>query len=370
MDRQLMLDKAVTGLFLEKHSAFLSTIYCGLKFSWDVAIPTACTNGLNLLINPSWFASLTERSRVALLAHEIWHVALMHMARVGDRDHRAWNWACDHAINLQMLDDGFHFDMPYLGDPQYAGMTAEQIYDLIPKSMPMQLPFGDDIECPPNQEEKELIEQQVTNLIIRAKTVSEMSGQGNLPGEMQAIIDKMLKPKMPWHILLQRWCTEVSSLASTWSKPNRRYPSIYLPSHGGQDGLAHLIFGIDSSGSMSELDLVVINAELAKIKEIHNPKMMEIISFDTQIQDTWEFQAEDKLDRLSIHGRGGTNMQPLFDLVKQKRPTALVMFSDMWCHIPDPVPGVSILWIALNNPSFKASYGHTIHLDTSTYSSA
>ena len=80
-----IIDKAKIGVMMDG-SVFLSTILFSLKQSWDETIPTATTDGLTLLINPTWFTSITEKERVGLLCHEAYHVAFNHMLRLGDKD--------------------------------------------------------------------------------------------------------------------------------------------------------------------------------------------------------------------------------------------------------------------------------------------
>jgi predicted metal-dependent peptidase len=79
------LDKAKIALIMHKNSVFLSTIIFSLKHIEDYAIHTACTNGIELRVNPTWFLGLTPKQQLGLLAHEAWHIAFDHITRAGDR---------------------------------------------------------------------------------------------------------------------------------------------------------------------------------------------------------------------------------------------------------------------------------------------
>lgn len=373
-----MLDKAVIGLLdTSNHgSVFLTTIYCSLRFCWTTRLPTACTNGLTLEINPDWYATLSERMRVTLLAHELWHIAYMHIARVGNRNFQIFNMAADHAINLMLIDNGYWFDKdPMTGeiiglaDPQYRGMTAEQIYDkLIESGSGVNLPFGIDFSTRQDDEEELTPEQQneILATIVKAATLNQMSGSGagNLPADFVSMMDALLRPRLKWGTLLDRWLTERSEEGYTWQRPNRRYQDVYLPSKAGQAGLARLLYAIDCSGSLTDPQLLVINSELKGLKERFLPESMQIVSFDTKIQDRWEFSNDDDLTRLTIHGRGGTNMKEVFALADKDKPQALIMFSDMDCEIPPKPNGVDVLWICLDNPEWLPPYGKAIHIDS------
>ncbi|WP_199097285.1 VWA-like domain-containing protein [Dyella sp. ASV21] len=384
MDKQKALDKAVLGLFQGHASTFLSTIYCSLKFVWDESIPTACTNGLELRVNPTWFVSLSEKMRVTLLAHELWHIAYMHMARVGDRNFQIWNMAGDYAINIMLEENGYHFDLVPgtskkmgLIDPQYRDMSAEQIYDkLVADSTKVELPFGndfsplggsgsgdsDDAPKPLTVEEQ----AQIMAAVVRATTMSQMSDReaGQLPGTFTEMLDELLNPKLPWQSLMTRWLTERSESGFNWRIPNRRYQDIYLPSPGGEEGLAHLLWALDVSGSVTQNQLRIFNSELKGAKEAYNPERMTVVTFDTEIQNTWEFSNEDDISGLCITGRGGTDMTEVFELARKLQVTAMVMFSDMWCNIPPQIPGVAVLWLCYDNPKWTPPYGDVIYVDS------
>lgn len=380
-DRQKALDKAVLGLFQEYASTFLTTLYCSLRFSWTDKIPTACTNGIYLMVNADWFLTLSEKMRVTLLAHELWHVAYMHMMRCGDRDPQIWNMAADFAINGMLEDNGYHFDLRPgtskkigLIDHNYDGMSAEQIYEkLIAGATKVDLPFGADFSSGGTGTDDELpapltsaeVTQVIAN-VVRATTMSQMNGReaGQLPGDFTVMMDGLLNPKLPWQSLLSRWLTERDELGYNWRAPNRRYQDMYLPSRGGQEGLEKLLWALDVSGSVTDHQLRVFNSEIKGAKEAYNPAETTVITFDTEIQNTWEFTSEDDIRGLCITGRGGTDMEPVFELARKTRPSAMIILSDMWCSIPDQIPGIPVLWVCFDNDSWSPPYGDVIHVDS------
>ena len=380
---QNALDRAVIGLFQKKASTFLTTIYCSLRFSWDTSIPTACTNGVRLQINPVWFTTLSEPMRITLLAHEIWHVAYMHMARVMSRNFRTWNEACDHAINLMLKEHGYKFDInPMTGremglhDSRFTDMSADQIYEILDREKQAGKPenpdFVEDFEAATTPEEAVQVEAKITQTLIRAATLSRMNADeaGDIPGDVVLAIEKLLNPQLPWHQIMSGFFNELSEQTRSWSRPNRRYQDMYLPSNGGVEGLDHIMWSIDASISMSDHHLTVINTEIAAVKRMFNPKKMTIVVFDTEIRDVWEVTDADEFSRLTIKGRGGTDLHELMEFAQKTAPDALVVFTDMEFTVP-PKPGkVPVLWICLDNPGYTAPYGRMIHLDSSTFGQA
>lgn len=378
-DLQKILNRSVLGLFQSKGATFLTTLYCSLKFSWDDSIPTGCTNGLFLKINPTWFQTLSGKMQVTLLAHELWHVGWMHMDRCGDRDPLIWNMAADYAINLMLVDNGYHFDtvpatgkMIGLHNDKYRGWSTEQIYDrLMAEAVTVELPFGEDFSSgggdgQPDEPLSPKEQAQVLANVVRAKTMSDMNGDeaGTLPGEFTEMIEKLLNPKLRWESLLTRWLTERSEQGYNWRVPNRRYQDMYLPSRGGEEGLAHLLWALDVSGSVTQNQLRIFNSELKGAKEAYSPDRMSVVTFDTEIQNTWEFSAEDGIEGLCITGRGGTDMAPVFELAQKIRPTAIVMFSDMHCCIPKEIPGIPVLWLCYDHAQWTPPYGDVIHVNS------
>ena len=402
MTPEEMLEQAVLALFIaptgvNRPSTFLTTMYCSLKMSWREDIPTACVTGdLELFINPEWFGTLSAPMRETLLPHELWHLAFMHVdpARLGDRCPDVWNQACDYAINLMLQQHGFHFDRYPSGHPrageilglldaQYDGMSAEEIYELLPKNPGKpHLPFGKDFapgdpsqtksddDADGNQQSspQPLTQDQVNNItatLVRAVTLSQMNGReaGSLPGSLVTMIDELLNPQLPWDALLRRWLTDRSAYGSTWRRPSRRFSDIYMPGRTGQEGLAHLRWYLDCSCSVTDAQLKAYNSEVAGAKSAHNPELMTVTSFDTQIQDTWEFTQDQDLKGLEFHGRGGTDLTEVFADIQRHKPSAAVIISDLEVRIPKN-PGIPILWICVDNPHCTVPYGTLVHLDS------
>lgn len=365
MTAQLALDKAIVGLFQKKCSAFLSVIFCGHKVEWSTEIPTACTNGLLLQINPDWWLGLSEPMRVTVLAHEMWHPALFHTlpARAQGRIHEIWNMACDHAINLMLKEHGYIFDIDHLADDRFRGMSAEQIYDVLVQENPViHLPFGEDFKSTDLDKPEDAAEVQ--QLVVRATVVANMSNAaGELPAEMKETIERLLNPKLRWETLLTRFLTERSEESYTWKVPSRRYSDMYLPSRVGDGGLEHLVWAFDISLSVTTAQIRTFLTEVRKAHQLFQPKRMTVITFDTEIHDIYEIENTSDLDTLDITSRGGTCMECIMNYAMEHKPAAMVVFSDLECWVP-PNPGIPVLFICLDNPDLSMPFGKTIHLSS------
>lgn len=361
-EKELLLSKAVIGLFQKKNASFLSVIYCGLVVKWDddgAVVPTACVDGTTLTFNTEWYSSLSQEMRVTVLAHELWHVALFHCdpGRFLSYDEWDWNVACDHAINLMLKEHAYVFEGPHLADEQFTGMSAEQIYPLI-AGQQQDNPFGSDISAAPDK----ATVQEVKELVVRAATVARMdSTWKDLPGTMKETLEALLNPKLPWENLLSKFLTERADTGYTWSRPNRRFRDIYMPSRkSNTGGLDHLVWAIDVSASVTTEQANRFLTEINKAHSLYRPKRITVITFDTEIHDTYEFGPHDKVTNLDITGRGWTDMECVMQFTMKEKPAALVVFSDLMCDVPTD-PGIPTLFVCLDNPYGTMPFGRVIH---------
>ena len=124
-------------------------LQAGLAMQLDLietlTIDTAGTNGKCILFNPHFVASLTPMQVVFLFLHEVKHVLLLHMFRRNGRDPEDWNIACDHQINLTLIDEKIGEFIPEsLADPRFKGMASERIFGIQQREKPADPPPADD----------------------------------------------------------------------------------------------------------------------------------------------------------------------------------------------------------------------------------
>jgi predicted metal-dependent peptidase len=360
-----MLSKTKGRLFTKKGAGYLGSLLCDHEFVWDPSAETAWCNGTTIGWGPAFYTWLTMEERITVLAHELWHTGFDHMDRMTKvHDPEKWNIAADYVINNMLYNAGFVFGdklmslKPYL-DLQYDGMTTEQVYNLLPDDPQPPRPMDRDVR-PADEASK----QRVTSSIIKAIQSSRMAKEiGVIPGEVELIIDQFLNPILPWEILLQQYFTEFSNDDYSWKRPSRRYDDEYLPSLLSDSGLEHLIYYIDVSGSVSDADVLRVNSEVKCIHENLAPKRLTVVTFDEQIQDSYEFTDDMPFDKIVIHGRGGTDLDPVRQHIIKHRPTAAVIFSDLYVHPMEMDPGVPVLWIVVGNKSAQTFFGRRIHIE-------
>jgi predicted metal-dependent peptidase len=120
------IQKARAELILTRR--FYGVLVSNVEPVLSRAVPRAATNSVQHLWNPDFVASITQEQLLFTQAHESEHDARKHSARRGTRDHKKWNEACDYAINIDLIDEGFVPLPDILLDARYRGMSAEDIY--------------------------------------------------------------------------------------------------------------------------------------------------------------------------------------------------------------------------------------------------
>lgn len=364
------------GIFTRKNSAFLAPLLCSLDIKFEKPEGPSknfimCCDSDTIYINPDRFLDISYNDASFILEHELWHIARMHNMRQNNRDPRLWNEACDHVINLAMLRDGATCSIEGLHDYQYTGMSEEEVYTHLKEEQESQNSgSGTDTKIvPPSDEEgndlsHDLVpdnsaKKQTRQLasISKAKQQAQMSNglePGSMAGDLTSLWEKVLAPKLPWESILHNLMKDLIPKAKlSWKRRNRRFSDIHLPSMvPNQNRLSHLIYAIDTSGSVDDKMLARINSEIKYIHDHIKPKLLTVIQFDTEIQHEDKFKDNTPYKQLQLHGGGGTDYQCIktyVDKIKEKID-GLVIFTDLYANPMKPLENTSIpvFWIAVN----------------------
>ena len=128
---QTKLSAARTRLILEK--PFIGSLVMHLPLVAADAdwCKTSGTDARAFYYNPHFINSLTLSQTQFVLAHEALHCALGHFARRNHRVKQRWDVACDHAVNLLLVDEGLKPPPDSLLNLLYKDLTAEEIYPFI-----------------------------------------------------------------------------------------------------------------------------------------------------------------------------------------------------------------------------------------------
>ena len=364
-----MMNKTKGNLFYKKGSGFLGPLICNISHTWDETIPTAQTDGFRITWNPAFYESLDLDSRIFVLAHEAYHIGMLHVIRRGVRDPKRWNQAADYVVNGILINDGFKCNVPHLYDKKYDGKSVEEVYDLL-KDVPLpKLPMGglepnDVIEPTGDKAAVAEAHHDIVQKVLAASAQARIGNNaGDIPGETKLAIDKFLRVVLPWEAILQNFFTAICDNTRSYQRPSRRYHDPLLPGRTGQNGLEHLIYFLDISGSISDKEIVRFNTEVKYIKDTFNPVKLTLVTFDTKIHDVYVFDKHDTFDKIEVIGRGGTDLREVVKFANKEMPTAVVVFSDMCVTIPTEQIKSPVIWVCVNNPRITVPYGKLIYLN-------
>jgi predicted metal-dependent peptidase len=368
-----------------QHKTFCSysgILACG-KVKVNDDVPTAATNGWDVMYNPSFIEQhmKSDPELRFLILHEAQHKAYRHLQvwrALHDENAQLANIAADHFVNLSLVDtdggEGF-VKMPTLGvqpDPKYRGWSVKQIFeDLKANGEGQGGGDGMDEHDWENATEGDAVDAERANEIQRAIRQGEivrrkMAGKG--AGDRDGVFGDLLQPKIDWKKVLREFITETCAGRdeSSWRKPNRRFLSYdtYMPSMVGTT-MTELVIGFDTSGSIFGGDeMTVFVSEIKQIIEDIKPTKVHVIYWDTEVAGHQTFEeGQFAVQDLKPKGGGGTDGSVLFDYLRDKNltPQAIVQFTDGyvgdWGNTDVPT-----LWAVSSD--LVAPFGTTIRVET------
>ena len=323
-----ILEKVKTAAFLDKNAAFLAPLLCQLNFIWNEKIPTAQTNGINIEINPKFLMSLPDEARATLLLHELWHIARLHLVRRGNREPELWNIVCDAIINRDLKKDGYSFnkmDAVFIKTDK----SEEELYEEMLPNWKSPKDYVGDLRD--GEEVSSNMASDVVNAVSNALQTAKLCGYSS--GEIEGLISDLLRPKLNWRNILEKFFQDLVKEDFSWKRPNKRYQDIYLPSLYEEEGkLSHIMFFLDTSGSMSEEQFKVFLTELYYLKKEYSPEKLTIVQFDTGIKSIVQYEKDTDLKQIKTYGRGGTSYRKVADLIDKEKPICAVIFTDLYAE--------------------------------------
>jgi predicted metal-dependent peptidase len=199
---------------------------------------------------------------------------------------------------------------------------------------------------------------------------------GKMPAGLERFVEELLKPKIPWTEKLRYAFTKaVGRDASDWNKLNRRRyitQGVIMPSYKGF-GCGVVVFVVDTSGSMSQMEIAQGLSECDKILTDCNPEFVYLIGCDARVDTVHELGSGDTLagqpELCRLGGGGGTSFIPPFEWLEEHgiRPDCLVYFTDMGGSFPQAGDvDFPVIWCATTD--YRPSHdipGEIIEVDLS-----
>ncbi|HEY7658873.1 MAG TPA: VWA-like domain-containing protein [Burkholderiales bacterium] len=335
---------------------------------------TVATDARALYYNPAYIAGLTLTETQFVLAHEAMHCALGHFARRSHRVRRRWEIACDHAVNLLLVEEGLRPPEGVLANPDFKGLSAEEIYPLIPaepveRTLDRHLfdEYGMDPRAgavnrdgragefgssPSSDLPRDAVLEDSGELARRWQSRIVSAAQqarraGRLAESWLRRVDGAIEPQLPWRALLARYLAGTARDDYSFQRPPRREGNALLPRLAS--GEVELCVTLDTSGSIGAEELAQFVSEVDAIKgQIRARVTLHACDERLDPRGPWEFQYWEPVTLpREIGGGGGTRFVPVFEWIESARrtPDVLLYFTDAEGEFPQHAPVFPVIWL-------------------------
>ena len=387
-------EESIVQMFIDKISGnnFYAHLIAKCKVTMSPQIPTAGVSFRNssyhLMINPFFFEKLTPLERIDVIKHEMLHVMYRHLTVRDDfANHEQANIAMDMAINqvLRNLPKDCIDYKNFQGFP--SGCNTEQYYDLLEKDEDFQEQMkqkqeqkqriqdaindalangqtngqGQPVDADGNpieggsdgvhdwklsDEEKELVDAITSDMLENAMT----KAIGNLPGDLTAMLDLFnKKAQVNWKKELKKLVGhKKANKRLTIKRRDRRMPSRMDLRGKTKDTTFELIVLVDTSGSMSDAEILVPLNEVKHICKMTNTTM-KVVQVDTEVSGVSDFGKDDF--QFERKGCGGTYMEAGIDYIykEQMKFDAILFLTDLYIEELSSwkfLPKAPIFWLS------------------------
>ena len=340
------------------------------------AIPTAGVRitdegQFEMVYNPEFFESLTQKERSGVLKHEFYHLIFEHVTGrlPSEGMSKMWNIATDLAINSHLMDElpeagCFPSREPFQDYP--VGQSAEFYFKMLKEDEQFQPKDGEggegeggegqgsgsglpdslddhsgwggesDMDEETKQAMREVAEQRLKEAMKDAVEEINSSGRGwgSVGASTRKAIQDFITPKVDWRKVLRYFIktSQRSNKRSTVRRINKRFPYI----HAGKKVTrqAKIAVSIDQSGSVSDDMLALFFSELTGLAKYAE---FTIIPFDTDVDPdkvwVWKKGKKYTFERVLC---GGTNFDAPTQYVNERGFDGHIILTDMEAPKPKP----------------------------------
>ena len=347
-------------------------------------IPTAATNGRDLLFNADFVHSLNAKELDGILVHELLHLALSHVPRRGVRDHMVWNIAADIHVN------GIVYSMKQLKLPAgavedlgLAPLCVEEIYEkllndrkststnrLTLRRQAYKLDVVDLVELPDDGVEShdslnssDLSAQLVTTWTSNVSCALGMAGRQHHGSPPAALLRSVLEanvPQIDWQSAL--WRSVVRTL-DDFAGFDRRHLWRGLYVEVLEADTVDIDVCIDTSGSVSDSQLSEFLGVLRNIVCSYPSVRCRLYYADSQCVGPFEVDVNRPL--ASAVGGGGTDFRPFFAAVAAHGPAegvssnasqTVIYITDGYGTFPQTAPDLEVLWVVTSGGKLSKDF--------------
>jgi predicted metal-dependent peptidase len=409
------VERAHAQLMRHKDFCLFSGVFMVGKVSVSETVPTAMTNGRDVVYGRAFVDLLNDKQLAFVVVHEAMHKAYRHLTvwnSIAKENPHLANAAMDFVINLQIKDSdphGYVVEMPRdaegkligLLDEKYRGMDTKQVYNALKKEhggdggdgkgggggsggqtdngsgSPAGQGSGKNFDEHDWEGANELSDKEVDELSNEIDNALREGAilAGKMKGNVPRGIDELLHPKVDWKEALRMFIKTSmrGGDKSTWRRPNRRYlgVDIVMPSTISEKAETFVI-GADASGSIFGETMSQFMGEIKSICDDVAPETVELLYWDSHVvaRETYRgAEVENLINTTKPRGGGGTQPEcvPIYLEANHIAPQCIIMLTDgvfygeawhEWNRTSAPV-----LWCVVGNKDFVPQHGQSIYVE-------
>jgi len=155
---------------------------------------------------------------------------------------------------------------------------------------------------------------------------------GKMPAALDRAVTAILSPEAPIEEMLREFMTAHDTDDEDWSRRNRRFPDVYLPTRDSP-AMGEIVVIGDTSGSVTDEEVNKIAGMVTRISENMRPERIRMVWADVEVAGEQVFERGEPL-AFQPAGGGGTDMSVPLAYVEQYEPVVTVLVTDG--HTPWP----------------------------------
>lgn len=359
-------------LRLRMRSPFFATLALFARFNATMDVPTAATDGRDVLYNPVFMGKLPAPQFDGVILHEVLHAALLHVPRRGHRDPQGWNIAADIVVNGILIQNGFELPEGTIRDENLERYSVEEVYALLPRqereytlSMQDLLNEPQDGDTPGGegksnskshqqeqpgqngslgQSKRARLESHWQQAAQQAAVIARGLTRGELPVGVDRLLGAVSQAQLDWRTLLWRYLTRTPT---DFEEYDRRMVGrgLYIESLEGQS--LRVYVAVDTSGSIDDAQMNSFVAELRGIMRAYPHVRCELYYADAAVYGPHELTNDGELPK--PQGGGGTDFRPFFNAIQTRLEghvqSVCVYLTDGYGDFPETAPDIPTLWV-------------------------
>jgi len=185
----------------------------------------------------------------------------------------------------------------------------------------------------------------------QAVMTAQLAAGGDIEASMARAIGATQESPRSFKECVDDFAHTTCAMEDSWSRPNRRYSETYLPSRCAP-GVKVMVLGVDTSGSISDVALALMQRAAQGILDDFGMKSMHVVYCDSRIRGSREFLPGEQVSLEDAKGGGGTSFHPVLRYALEleqagEEVAGVIYLTDLEGDVRDPedFAHLQILWV-------------------------